>query len=139
MRSQSSIALAFNHFDDSSRGFLDFTQICMLLMSFGIRPSEQYIDQYMSAAELVDLNRTTEIVNAVLPVETARKKLLKAFVLKDAHEKRPIDGLLRADHLVEVLHGWKLSDAEIVDTLHGVCAADGRLDYQRLVDYLLPE
>lgn len=132
------VSLAFERFDESNTGKLDFYQMQCLLMSYGVRPTEQHLTDFMSSHEHVDLARTTEIVNSVIPVDVARRKLLRAFAFEDAQEERPIDGLVRADHLVEVLQGWRLADAQIVDALRGFTTSDGRLDYVRFVEYMFP-
>ena len=139
MREEAQVSLAFSRFDDSNRGFLDFRQVQALLMSFGIRPSEQHLTDFISSSDHVDLGRTSEILNTLLPADLARRKLLRAFAFEDAQEERPVDGLLKVDRLVEVLQGWRLSDPEIVDLLRGFCTIDGRLDYLRFVDYIFPK
>ena len=133
-----SVSMAFEHFDEGRRGKLDFHQMRALLMSFGVRPVEQNLGKYMKTDEKVDLVRTTEIVNSVIPVDVARNKLLRAFVFEDGKQERPVDGLLRMDRLIEILQGWRLSDAEIVDALRGFTTDDGRLDYVRFVHSMFP-
>jgi len=133
------ISLAFKAFDGSERGTLDYGQVQSLLMSYGIRPCEQNLLAHMRIDEYVSIERVSAILEILLPPKVCRRKLLRAFAFEDSQEERPIDGLLCPDRIVEVLQGWRLSDAEISDAFRGFMTSDGRLDYHRLVNDLWPQ
>lgn len=139
------IQIAFDRYDSENRRQLSYSQIQDLLMSFGVRPSEQDLDHLMSKDGLANLDRVKEIVEQVIPVELMKARVLRAFMGEDARQERKlsgdtsktaVDGLIDFDFLRDVLGRWKVAEEVMDDAFQEFVTPDGQLEYCRLVDAL---
>ena len=139
------VKLAFELLDTSKKSLLGFRQVQQLLMSFGVRPCEQSLESHLSRVGWYDLQKVTSVVNQIIPVEDAKRRLVKTLISEDIRQeiaitgnksKTAVDGLVYPDQISEVLSGWGLTEAEISDAFSPFMTPDGQLEYCQLADWL---